>query len=239
MSISQSRGAPKTLSVIVPIHNESETLRLAVERLLKVDIPLGLEVILVDDASSDGSLETIDDLVKDGVVKAFRHPSNKGKGAAIQTGLAAASGDLLTILDADLEYDPNDYPVLIKAVIEDSAKVVYGKRSFGAHTAYSFWYVLGNKFVALWASFLFNTWLSDIETCFKMAWRDTWLSLGLRQKGFGIEAEVTGKLLLRGYRIHEVPIGYRARSRQEGKKLDWKDGVQALWILLRVRLFRG
>jgi dolichol-phosphate hexosyltransferase len=230
------REAPESLSVLIPVLNEVETLRRAVERLLKTDLPLNLDVVVIDDGSTDGSLESIDDLVQSGAVRTVRLPSNQGKGAALRTGLAEARGDLVTVLDADLEYDPADYRLMIHEVIEENAEVVYGTRSFGGHTAFSFWYVVGNKLVSVWASFLFDTWLSDVLTCFKMAWRDIWTSLDLKESGFGIDAEATGKILGRGHRIHEVPIGYKARAREEGKKVHWTDGVEALVILLRIRL---
>lgn len=229
------RDAPDSLTVVIPVFNEQATLRRAVERLLKTDLPVAVEVLVVDDGSTDRSLESIQDLVDDGLVQAVRHEANRGKGAALRTALGSATGDLVTVLDADLEYDPADYAPMLSVFIHDEAQVVYGMRSFGAHTAYSFWYVIGNRLVAFWASFLFNTWLTDLETCFKMARREAWLSLDLKQDGFGIEAEVTGKLLARGYSIHEVPIRYRARTREEGKKLQWTDGLKALAILLAIR----
>ncbi|HEX2180249.1 MAG TPA: glycosyltransferase family 2 protein [Actinomycetota bacterium] len=235
----QARKPPETLSVLIPVLNEIQTLRPALERLLKTDLGIQLDVLVVDDGSTDGSLGSIDDLVQDGLVRTVRHETNRGKGAALRTGIAEARGDLVTVLDSDLEYDPADYKMMIRAVVEEEASVVYGTRTFGAHTAFSFWYVIGNRAVSFWASFLFNTWLSDLETCFKMAWRDIWTSLSLQENGFGIEAEVTGKFLLAGHRIHEVPISYRARGREEGKKLRWTDGVQALWILLKLRLLPG
>ena len=225
------------LTIVVPVFNEVTTLRAACENLLKSDIPLPLEILVVDDGSTDGSMESISDLAARGDVRTLRHPTNLGKGAAVRTGIAAASGDLLTIMDADLEYDPADYRALLRPLLDGDADVVYGTRSFGSHTAYSFWYVIGNKFVSLWASFLFNGWLSDIETCFKVMPTSTWRHLRIKSNGFGLEAEVTGRLLRAGHRIHEVPISYRARSRQEGKKLKASDGVLALLILLRVRLF--
>lgn len=223
----------------MPVLNEVETIRPALERLLKTDLGIQIDVVVIDDGSTDGSMESIDDLVRDGAVRTVKHATNLGKGAALRTGIAEARGDLVTVLDSDLEYDPADYRPMIRAVVDEHAQVVYGKRSFGAHTAFSFWYVIGNRAVSFWASFLFNTWLSDLETCFKMAWRDIWQSLDLKESGFGIEAEATGKFLSRGHRIHEVPISYRARGREEGKKLNWTDGVQALLILLKIRLFKG
>jgi glycosyltransferase involved in cell wall biosynthesis len=225
------------LTIVVPVFNEVTTLRTACENLLKSDIPLPLEILVVDDGSTDGSMESISDLAARDDVRTLRHPTNLGKGAAVRTGVAAASGDLLTIMDADLEYDPADYRALIGPLLDGDAGVVYGTRTFGSHTAYSFWYVIGNKFVSLWASFLFNGWLSDVETCFKIMPTSTWRILPIKSNGFGLEAEVTGRLLKAGYRIHEVPISYRARSRQEGKKLKASDGLVALLILLRVRLF--
>jgi dolichol-phosphate hexosyltransferase len=228
---------PQRLTVLMPVYNERSTLQRAVEGFLKTPLPIEAELLLIDDGSTDGSLETIADLADAGAVRVVRHRSNQGKGSAIRTGLSHAGGDLVTVLDADLEYDPADYKGLIDAIEQEQASVAYGTRSFGSHTAYSFWYVVGNRLLSLWASLLFNTWLSDIETCFKMARLEAWRSLDIGSKGFGIEAEVTAKLLRQGHRIYEVPINYRARGREEGKKLRWTDGVAALWIILRIRIF--
>jgi len=219
----------------MPVYNIA-TLRTAVERLLKTSLPVSWELVMVDDGSMDGSIESVIDLVDGSVVRAIRLPANRGKGAALRVGFETASGEFATVLDADLEYDPADFGALVEPLIAGEATVTYGTRSFGAHTAFSFWFVLGNKALGWWASFLYNTWLSDVETCFKMAPADTWRDLDIRSPGFGIEAEVTGKLLRRGHRIYEVPIRYKARTREEGKKLEWRDGAEALWILLRVRV---
>ena len=224
------------LTVAMPVLNERATLRAAVERLLKTDLQVPVELIVVDDGSTDGCADTIVDLVDGRTVRLLRHPTDRGKGAAIRTALGAANGDVTTILDADLEYDPANLRALLEPLIAREADVVYGTRSFGAHTAYSFWYVVGNKVLGVWASFLFDTWLSDVETCFKMARTSLWRELRLRSSGFGIEAEATGRFLGSGHRVYEVPIEYRARTREEGKKLRWSDGVEALWILLRVRV---
>ncbi len=229
-------GDARMLTVIMPMFNERPTLRAAAERLLKTELQLPVELIVVDDGSTDGSAETVTDLADGERLRVLRRRRNRGKGAAIRTGLAAANGDITTILDADLEYDPSDLATLLEPMLSGDATVVYGTRSFGAHTAYSFWYVIGNKVLALWASFLFNTWLSDVETCFKMAGTSVWRNLGLRSDDFGIEAEMTARVLRSGHRIYEVPIAYRARTRLEGKKLSWTDGVRALWILFRIRL---
>lgn len=227
-----------SLTVLMPVYNERATLRSSLERLLKTSLPLPVEVIVVDDGSNDGSAETIADLVDGERVRLIEHDRNQGKGAALQTGIQHASGDLLTVMDADMEYDPADYRPLIEPFLSGEARIVYGTRTFGAHTAFSFWYVIGNKLIALWASFLYDTWLSDLETCFKMAETELWRELNLRSNGFGIEAETTGKFLKAGHRIYEVPIRYRARGREEGKKIRWTDGVEALWILLRIRVKR-
>lgn len=226
------------LSIVMPVYNEAATLRTALERLMAVEMPLRSEVVVVDDGSTDGCTDLIADLVDGERVRLVRQEPNQGKGRALVRGFDEAHGDLLTILDADLEYDPRDIPSLCRPVLDGEANVVYGARSYGGHAAYSFWFVLGNKMVALWASMLFDAWLTDVETCLKLAPRATWREMAIHSSGFGIEAEVTGKLLRRGERIFEVPISYRARGREDGKKIEWTDGVEALWILLRIRLGR-
>jgi glycosyltransferase involved in cell wall biosynthesis len=225
-----------SLTIVMPVYNERDTLRTALDRLLAVTMPVPTEVLVVDDGSTDGCTDTIADLVESGAVKLLVQSPNQGKGAALRRGIAEAEGDLLTILDADLEYDPADFPALLQPILDGDATVVYGARSYGGHAAYSFWFVLGNKMLALWASFLFDAWLTDIETCLKVAPTSHWRKVDLRSNGFGIEAELTGKLLAMKERIFEVPISYRARGREEGKKIQWTDGVAALWILLRIRL---
>jgi dolichol-phosphate hexosyltransferase len=226
----------RLLTVIMPIFNERPTFRESLERLLKADLPIPIEILIVDDGSTDGTMESVGGLVEDERIRVIRHKRNRGKGAAIRTGIQAARGDVLTIMDGDLEYDPSDYRGLLEPILSGDADVAYGTRSFGAHTAYSFWFVLGNKLLAFWTSFLFNAWVSDIETCFKMARTELWRSLKLRSDGFGVEAETTAKVLRSGRRIWEVPIHYSARDRSEGKKLRWEDGVTGLWIVLRIRL---
>lgn len=227
-----------SLTIVMPVYNELDTLRTALDRLLAVTMPVETEIVVVDDGSTDGCTDTIADLVESGAVTLYVQNPNQGKGKALRRGIAEAKGDLLTVLDADLEYDPADFPALLQPILDGDANVVYGARSYGGHAAYSFWFVLGNKMLALWASFLFDAWLTDIETCLKVAPTGHWRKVDLKSNGFGIEAELTGKLLTMKERIFEVPISYRARGREEGKKIQWTDGVAALWILLRIR-FRG
>lgn len=228
-------GTP-SLTIVMPVYNERDTLRTAMERVLKTALPVPFELLVIDDGSTDGSLDTVTDLAEPGRVRLIRRSRNTGKGAAIRTGIEAASGELLTIIDADLEYDPADLLGLLRPILAGEATVSYGTRAFGSHTAYSFWYVVGNKAVNMWASFLFDTWLSDVYTCLKMAPTEVWRRLDLRSDGFGIEAEVTGRLLARGEQVFEVPISYRARGRAAGKKIRPADGVRAMGVLLRVRL---
>lgn len=237
--MSRAVGPPETgtLTVIVPFHNEAATLRESVDRILKADVPLEVEVMAVDDGSTDGSSDTVADLHASGRIRLCTHTTRCGKGAAITTGIQNAAGYWLTIMDADLEYDAHDLRQIVEPLLSEEADLVFGKRAFAGHTAFSFWYVIGNKVISMWASFLFDTWLSDVYTCMKAARTEDWRTLGLRQQGFGVEAEITGTFLARGFRVHEVPITYKARRREEGKKIDWRDGVKALWILLRIRLF--
>ncbi len=225
------------LSILMPVYNEAETVQIAIKRVLDVTYPCQVELVVVDDASKDGTSEILDGLNDERMVK-LRHPVNQGKGAAIKTAAAAATGDFIMPFDADLEYAPEDIPELLKPVLRGEAEVVFGSRMFGSHSAYSFWYVIGNKGVTTVANVLFNAYIADLETCFKLMPLDLYRGLNVSSRGFGMEAEITGKLLARRIRPFEVPITYRARSREAGKKITWRDGVEAMWILARIRLTR-
>ena len=221
------------LSVLIPVYNEERTL----ERLLDAveERPEVSELVIVDDGSTDRTSEILSGRDFKVPVQVIRHERNRGKGAALRTAIAAATGDVALVQDADLEYDPAEFPLLLAPIERGRAEVVYGSRSFAAHSAYSFWFVIGNKLVTLWTNVLFNSYLSDMETCYKLMPLSVWRSLDLRSDGFDIEPEITAKLLRSGRRIYEVPISYAARGRVEGKKLTWRDGVMALWTLSRIR----
>jgi len=225
------------LSILMPVYNEAAFVGNAIKQALDVTYPCEVELVVVDDGSRDGTAEVLE-AIDDPRVVVEAHPRNRGKGAAIRTAADVATGDYMVILDADLEYDPQDIPKLLEPVLDGRATVVYGNRTFGSHSAYSFWYVMGNKGVTTAANMIFNSYISDLETCFKLMPLALFRSLRLRSAGFGMEAEITGKLLRRRIRPYEVPISYRARTRDEGKKITWKDGVEALWILARERLRR-
>jgi glycosyltransferase involved in cell wall biosynthesis len=221
----------------MPVYNEEDRIAGALKQALAVDYPCEIELVIVDDGSRDGTADVLD-RIDDPRVRVVTHPRNAGKGAAVRTAAQSAEGDYMVILDADLEYDPKDIPKLLAPVLDGRATVVYGNRTFGSHSAYSFWYVMGNKAVTTAANVLFNSYIGDLETCFKLMPTALYRSLEIRSHGFGMEAEVTAKLLRRKIRPYEVPISYRARSRDEGKKITWRDGVEALWILGRERTRR-
>lgn len=226
------------LSILMPVYNEVATLDLAIKSVLEVDYPVDIELVVVDDGSTDGTRELYGTWEADPRVRVHLQPHNAGKGSAIRKAAELATGDYLIICDADLEYAPAEIPSLLAPIIRGDTEIVYGTRTFGSHNAYSYLYVLGNRGVTTFANIVFNCYISDLETCFKLMPTSLYRSLDITSAGFGMEAEVTGKLLRRGYRPYEVPISYKARSREAGKKLTWRDGVEALWILLRTRIGR-
>jgi glycosyltransferase involved in cell wall biosynthesis len=226
------------LSVLMPVYNEEATVEAILTRVLAVEYPDEMELVVVNDASSDDTAKILDQF-EDPRMRVYTHPTNRGKGAAIRTAAAQATGDYVIPCDADLEYRPEEIPGLLQPVRSGESQVVFGSRTFGSHSAYSFWYVIGNKAVTTVANVLFNAYISDLETCFKLLPLKLYQDLDIRSNGFGMEAEITAKLLARGIRPYEVPISYRARSRADGKKITWRDGVEAVWIMMRIRLGRG
>jgi glycosyltransferase involved in cell wall biosynthesis len=222
------------LGVIVPVYNEAGTLDRLLRRVLLQDCVR--QVVVVDDCSADRTSEIAQGFTRDHRVTLLRHAVNRGKGAAIRTALKEITAPVVIIQDADLEYDPAEYGKIITPIVDGRADVVYGVRGFLSHTAYSYWFVLGNRLVTTATNILFNCYIQDMETGFKAMRTELMRRLMLRSNRFNIEPEITARLLRLGYRIHEVPITYYARSREEGKKLTWRDGVRALFALLRLRL---
>lgn len=224
------------LSVIMPVYNEKGTLVDAVKAVLAVE--RADEVIIVDDGSTDGTRDLYPEVnALDDRISIYLHTRNQGKGAAVRTGFSKATGDIFLIQDADLEYDPRDYEVLVQPIEEGRAVVVYGSRFRGGPTkTMFFWHMVGNKFLTLVTNMLYNTILSDMETCYKVFRADIIRDIPLRAKGFEFEPEVTSKILKRGYRIYEVPIAYNGREFEDGKKLNpWKEGPKAFYYLLKYR----
>ncbi len=222
------------ISVVMPVYNERATLQRVVERVLAV--PLEIELLCVDDASRDGSSEILDELKNQyPQIRVFSQPRNMGKGAALQRGFREATGDFVIIQDADLEYDPAEYHVLLEPLIAGSADVVYGSRFLSArpHRVLYFWHSVGNWVLTLLSNALTNINLSDMETCYKAFRREVIQSIPLEEKRFGFEPEVTVKIAKRRLRIYEVGISYWGRTYEEGKKIQWKDGVRALFCLLK------
>jgi glycosyltransferase involved in cell wall biosynthesis len=226
------------LSIVMPVYNEEDTISWALRRVLAVAYPCGVEVIVVNDGSRDGTaklLREVDDLR----VRVHTHERNQGKGAAVRTGIAVASGTHVLVFDADLEYDPQDVPSLLAPVLNRRTQVVYGSRIHGVHTAYhSLHYAIGSRFTTWVANLLFNAYLKDLHTCLKLVPRSLLGQLELTERGFGLDTEITAKILRLGIRPYEVPVSYYSRSREEGKKITWRDGVACMNILLRVRLRR-
>jgi glycosyltransferase involved in cell wall biosynthesis len=222
------------LSVIVPVFNERSTVAEIVRRMRSVELPIEREIVVVDDGSDDGTGAVLTQL-RDSTVRVIAHPQNRGKGAAIRTGLESATGDLVLVQDADLEYDPEDWPRLLAPVLKGRARVVYGSRFTGERRNMLFLHWVGNRFLSLVTNVLYNSTLSDMETCYKLFDRRVLDGIRLHADRFDFEPEFTAKMLRRGIRIYEVPISYAGRELSEGKKITWQDGVTALWTLVKYR----
>jgi glycosyltransferase involved in cell wall biosynthesis len=224
------------LSVVIPCYNEAAT---AEDLLRKVrEVPLKLEVIVVDDGSTDGTRDVLSRLEAEGLVdRLVFHERNAGKGAALRTGFARATGDVVVVQDADLEYDPAEFPLLLEPILSGKADAVYGSRFLGGpHRVLFFWHSMGNRFLTFLSNMFTDLNLTDMETCYKMVRRELLQSLPLSANRFGIEPELTARLAQSGARIYELPISYHGRSYAEGKKIGWKDGVSALWSIVRYNL---
>jgi glycosyltransferase involved in cell wall biosynthesis len=221
------------LSVIIPVYNEAATIQEILQQVRAVE--LAHEIIIVDDGSTDRTRELLKaEEAQPGTIVIYQ-AVNQGKGAAVRTALDRATGDIILIQDADLEYDPRDYAALVRPIVEGRVKVVYGSRFLGPRKAMLFWHMLGNKALTLVTNILYNTILSDMETCYKVFRADVIKGIPLRSKRFELEPEITAKVLKRGHRIFEVPISYYGREYSEGKKITWREGPQALWTLIKYR----
>jgi len=234
LALKSNRKKP-TLSIIVPVFNEEKTILPLLEKVRKVKL-MGFQkqIIVVDDGSGDGTAALLQKVSKR-VILFLRHEKNKGKGAAIRTAIPHTTGDFVIIQDADLEYDPGDYEKLLMPLLDGSSDVVYGSRFLGPHRAFLFWHFIGNKFLSLVTNVLYNTILTDMETCYKVFKGDVIRGLKLRSNRFEFEPEVTAKILKKGYKLYEIPISYHGRGFEEGKKITWRDGITALAALVRYR----
>jgi len=220
------------LSVVMPVYNERTTVDEIIRRVLAV--PLRIELVVVDDGSDDGTKEILEQLQCELRFNLLRQ-KNAGKGAALRRGFAEVTGDLVVIQDADLEYSPEEYPQIIELICDDKADVVYGSRFLGRHRAFMFAHYMGNKLVTFATNVLYNTMLTDMETCYKAMRIEVLRSMRLKSNGFGIEPEITAKIFKRGYRVYEVPITYAGRGYEQGKKITWRAGFGALCVLLKYR----
>jgi glycosyltransferase involved in cell wall biosynthesis len=233
MSRLQGQLTNPLLSVVMPAYNEEATIEEMIRRV--VAVPVRTELIIIDDGSKDGTREILSRLATELPIKVIFQPANGGKGAALRRGFQEVTGEIVVIQDADLEYSPEEFPELIELICQGRADVVYGSRFLGRHRVFMFTHYVGNRIVTLLTNVLYNTMLTDMETCYKVMRTEVLRSFSLRSDGFGIEPELTAKIFKRGYRVYEIPITYDGRGYDEGKKITWRDGFVALWVLLKYR----
>ncbi|MCI5218527.1 MAG: glycosyltransferase family 2 protein [Candidatus Electrothrix sp. LOE2] len=228
----------RRLSVVIPVYNEEKTLNEVIDAIQAVDLPLAKEIIIVDDSSTDGTRQLIEQLPDADFIKIF-HEKNQGKGAALRSGFAQATGDIVLIQDADLEYDPAEYPKLLKPILDGKADVVYGSRFIGsdAHRVLYFWHMVGNRLLTLLSNMCTNLNLTDMETCYKVFRKEVMSDIFIKENRFGFEPEITAKIARAEWRIYEVGISYSGRTYKEGKKIGIRDGVRALYCILKYRFF--
>lgn len=226
------------LSIIIPVYNEKNTIEEIIHRVLNAEAGLEKEIIVVDDCSRDGTREILEELDQ-AKIKVYFHSKNQGKGAALQTGFSKAEGDIILIQDADLEYDPREYPILLGPILDGRADAVYGSRFLGGpHRVLFFWHYIGNRLLTTFSNMLSNLNLTDMETCYKAFKKETLNKITIKSKKFGFEPEITTKLAKLKCKIYEVPISYSGRDYSEGKKIGWKDGLAAIFHIIRFKFFR-
>ncbi len=229
------------ITIVIPVYNEKNTIIPIIEQVEAVELPFKKEIIVVDDFSTDGTREILSGIEKENnkKINIIYHDKNQGKGAALKSGFTVAKGDIIIIQDADLEYDPQEYPKLIKPILDGKADVVYGSRFIGSepHRVLYFWHSIGNKFLTLLSNMFTNINLTDMETCYKVFKSEVLSKIDISEKRFGFEPEITAKVAKLRCRIYEVGISYAGRSYKEGKKINWKDGVWALWCIIKYNLF--
>ena len=233
MAVSRTPITDPLLSVVMPVYNEAGTVEDVIRRVLCV--PIRIQLVVVDDGSTDGTRPMLEALHRELGFRLVLQAANQGKGAALRRGFAEVTGDIVVIQDADLEYSPEEFPQLIDMICQGRADVVYGSRFLGRHRAFLFTHYVGNRLLTLVTNVLYNTMLSDMETCYKAMRVDVLRSITIRSDGFGIEPELTAKIFKRGYKVFEVPITYDGRGYEDGKKIGWRDGLVALWALVRYR----